>query len=133
MVQIDEIAVVNGWSLLVSIVSSLHQVLDKLIVSLNTCIGEVALSLGLLDRPGSSLETLKERVKVCWCNEVDESMTAMSSELDWHVEEIVTQVEFIIDDGHHILKSVRKRNVLDHDRTTSVKDDEIRRNLEKGM
>jgi hypothetical protein len=133
VVQVAEISVVNGWSFLVPSAPSLLEVFNKCIVSLDARVGEVALSLGPLNRPRSSLEALVELVKVDGRSEVHEGMTVMSSHPDRHVEEIVAKIELIVDDGDHILKGERIRNVLDHDRTTTIMDDELRDNLENGM
>lgn len=79
MVQIAEVSVVDGWSFLVAFASSLQVVLNKRIVTLNACIGEVALNMWPINKPGGPLEALMEGIEIDRRNEVHESMTKMSS------------------------------------------------------
>lgn len=135
MVQVAEVSVVNGWSFLVPFSSDLLVVLNKRIISLNACIAEKALSMWPINRPWDPLEALIECVKVDWRNEVHESMAEMSSPkaAARHVEEVVAQSELVVDDGYHILESELRGNVFDHDGATTILDDELRNNLERGV
>lgn len=131
VVQVAEISVVNGWPFVVPFASLLVVVVNKCIVSLNARVAETASSLWLINRPGSPLEALIESIEVDWRNEVHESMTKMSSPMTgtWHVEEVIAQSELVVDDSYNFLESERRRNVFDHDGTTTILDDELRNNL----